>query len=404
MKFLNQKNLLYLTTLLTPLYFIRLEFFHLPTNLLEIFILLNLCTWLCISNTKKIKTDSQKLPWPLVLSISLILLGITLSIFSNNAILIGLGILKGWFILPLVFAYLLLVTLANELDLEKVLFSFYFSTTVVAIVGLFYKAFHLVTFDNRLSAFYLSPNQLAMYLAPGALIGFYFLAKTFQKNALLLKYLTSFSLAIILLALFYTYSYATWAALCLSLLLTYFFYFSKKQFFLLLIITTGFLLLFTLFQLNTPKFSSLIHFSERSSLASRLMIWQVSAKLLAEKPLTGIGPGNFQASYLALQPLFPPYLEWAVPQPHNLFLAFWLQAGFLGLLGFSLLLFFIFYALLKKIKKTPLAGVLFSFFLYLTLHGLVDTPFWKNDLAFVFWIFVAIFGLATSSLTKNNQC
>ena len=22
---------------------------------------------------------------------------------------------------------------------------------------------------------------------------------------------------------------------------------------------------------------------------------------------------------------FPPYLEWAVPQPHNLYLAFWLQ-------------------------------------------------------------------------------
>ncbi len=402
MQYLNQKNLIYFTILLTPLYLIRFELFNLPTNLLEVFIVLNLCLWFSVSNTKKIKTNLQQLPWPLVLSISLILLGILLSIFTNNAILIGLGILKGWFILPLLFAYLLYTTLEHKTDLARAFLSLYFSVSLVALLSLFYKIFNFVTFDNRLSAFYLSPNHLAMYLAPGALLGFYFLAKAFRESSLLLKGLTSLSFAIILLALFYTYSYATLAALCLSLLLTYFFYFSKKQFFLLLVITTGFLLLFTLFQFNTPKFSSLIHFSERSSLASRFMIWKVSEKLLHERPLTGIGPGNFQTNYLALQPLFPPYLEWAVPQPHNLFLAFWLQAGLLGLFGFSWLLFFIFYALLKKIKKTPLAGVLFSFFLYVALHGLIDTPFWKNDLAFVFWIFVAIFGLYKIKIFKDN--
>jgi len=402
MQYLNQKNLIYFTILLTPLYLIRFEFFHLPTNLLEIFILLNFCTWVSFNKIKRLKTTLNNLPWQLILSVSLILVGIVVSIFTNNAILIGLGILKSWFILPLVFVYLLFTILENENDLEKVLLSLYFSVTSVAIISLFYKVFNFVTFDNRLSAFYLSPNQLAMYLAPGVLIGFYFLTKPFQKNPQLIKFLTSFSLAIILLALFYTYSYATWIALCLSLLITYFLYFPKKQFFFISIITLSLLFLFTIFQISTPKFSNLIHLSERSSLASRLMIWQVSEKLLLEKPLTGIGPGNFQASYLSLQPFFPPYLEWAIPQPHNLFLAFWLQAGIFGFFGFSFLLFFIFYTLLKKIKKTPLAGVLFSFFLYTLLHGLVDTPFWKNDLAFIFWIFVAIFGLYKIKILKDN--
>jgi O-antigen ligase len=82
-------------------------------------------------------------------------------------------------------------------------------------------------------------------------------------------------------------------------------------------------------------------------------------------------------------------LEWAVPQPHNIFLAFWLQAGLLGFAGFLMLLFFIFNALFRILqdkKNATLAAPLLGFFLYVVLHGLIDTTFWKNDLAFLFWV------------------
>ncbi|KKQ00231.1 MAG: hypothetical protein US09_C0017G0018 [Candidatus Moranbacteria bacterium GW2011_GWD1_36_198] len=90
-----------------------------------------------------------------------------------------------------------------------------------------------------------------------------------------------------------------------------------------------------------------------------------------------------------MQKYYPPYLEWAVPQPHNIFLAFWLQTGFLGFIGFLFLLLFTFTTLwqqLKNKKNTALTAPLLGFFIYSILHGLVDTIYWKNDLAFLFWI------------------
>ena len=206
---------------------------------------------------------------------------------------------------------------------------------------------------------------------------------------------------IILLTLFYTYSYAAWIAVFLSATLTALFYLQKKKFFLLSLGLTVLFSFAALSQLNSQKFSSLIHFSQRSSLSSRIMIWKATEKMLLQNPILGIGPGNFQVKYLSLQAYFPPYLEWAVPQPHNVFLAFWLQSGLIGLVGFLLLLSFIFYQLLKKnqLKKISPELLLFSFFLYIILHGLVDTPFWKNDLSFLFWVYLGFFLV----LSRNAQ-
>ncbi|MEI7621090.1 MAG: O-antigen ligase family protein [Candidatus Moraniibacteriota bacterium] len=313
--------------------------------------------------------------------------------------------MKSWFLLPLFFSYLVFITLKDEFETEKALFSLYCSTSLVAIISLGYELTGFVTFDGRLQGFYTSPNYLAMYLAPGAILGVYFFTKTLQQNIKLSKK-TFFGLSLILtiLVIFYTYSYATWLALFASLLLTTYFYFPKNQFYLVLTCSCVLCLGLLASQANTQKFSTIIHFSERSSLSSRFIIWQASIKMLIENPLVGIGPGNFQTKYLILQPYFPPYLEWAVPQPHNIFLAFWLQSGLIGLFGFLFLLGFLFLQFLLEIKnkKTPLASVFFAFFVYLILHGFVDTPFWKNDLAFVFWVFVFLSLNYTIILQKND--
>ncbi|NCU42620.1 MAG: hypothetical protein EOM19_07995, partial [Candidatus Moranbacteria bacterium] len=121
----------------------------------------------------------------------------------------------------------------------------------------------------------------------------------------------------------------------------------------------------------------------------------------------GVGPGNFQEKYLEYQVYYPPYPEWAVPQPHNIFLAFWLQTGFIGFLGFIVLFFSSIYRagknilyFQKKEKKFFLMIVLFGFsFLLLTfVWGMVDTLFWKNDLSLLFWF--VVFSITTSTKVK----
>ncbi|OGI21597.1 MAG: hypothetical protein A3J06_01000 [Candidatus Moranbacteria bacterium RIFCSPLOWO2_02_FULL_48_19] len=104
--------------------------------------------------------------------------------------------------------------------------------------------------------------------------------------------------------------------------------------------------------------------------------------------LFGIGLGRFQEVYLEYQKYFPPYLEWAVPQPHNLYLAVWLQTGLLGLIGFILLVSRAIILLIKN-KSRESALLLGLLTLYL-IYGLFDTPFFKTDLAFSFWLVIAL--------------
>jgi len=122
------------------------------------------------------------------------------------------------------------------------------------------------------------------------------------------------------------------------------------------------------------------------------MVWSAAGKILADNWLLGIGPGMFQQYYLEYQKYFPvPYLEWAVPQPHNLFLAFWLQAGILGLIGFIWLIINFFRRLFNFFinQKSPLALSLMAIMVYILAHGLLDTTYWKNDLSLIFWTIIA---------------
>ena len=172
---------------------------------------------------------------------------------------------------------------------------------------------------------------------------------------------------------------------------------SKRSYFVrisLIALCGTIIALFLLFQMHGQKFSDLIHLNERSSLASRIMIWRSSWKMLENRPVIGIGPGNFQTTYLEYQQYFPPYLEWAVPHPHNLYLAFWLQTGMLGLIGFVLLTVFwsrhVITTRDRNEKKASLEWTLIGIMATLLLIGLLDTPYWKNDLAYSFWLLLAI--------------
>jgi O-antigen ligase len=156
-------------------------------------------------------------------------------------------------------------------------------------------------------------------------------------------------------------------------------------------------MLIVLTQFQQDKFQSLITLSERSSFASRMMIWKSAWAIGSDNWILGIGPGRFQETYLSYQRFYPPYLEWAVPQPHNLYLAFWLQTGLLGLIGFIVLLVSWIRYRLKLIcdssqdaDANKIRIILLVMILSMLVHGLIDTPYWKNDLSVVFWLLLLL--------------
>lgn len=380
--------------LFSPLYLVRFSVFQIPTNLIEVLIGLTIVLWFFRPKKNKCLFDIPKIYW---LSSLLIFLGIILSAFLNPNWTTETGIIKGWFVFPFLFALILFDQTNSPEKREKMLKFFYVSTSSVGLIGFFYLLNERLTFDGRLQAFYSSPNYLAMFLTPGIVIGFFSIAQIIlmKKHRGVPFYFLVFSLLIMLTALYFTFSYGAWLSLLLSLLLSLgltnlISRFQKLKVFLFIL----FLLILLFFlQLPHQKLATIVQFDPRSSLASRAMIWKAGWKIASDNSIWGIGPGNFQNKYLEYQKYFPLYLEWAVPQPHNLYLAFWLQSGLLGLLGFLLLVvswIMQMIRLLKKKKDGFLEAAPLAVLFYFLIHGLIDTPYWKNDLSILFWITIAL--------------
>ncbi|HOW60517.1 MAG TPA: O-antigen ligase family protein [Candidatus Moranbacteria bacterium] len=388
-KILSIENFFCLVIFSLPLYLYRLSLGGISTNLFEI-LAVSVMFFSFFKRKKLFINDFYGLPKYFIASVVLVVTGVLFSILLNNSYASGFSIFKSWFILPIIFSFMLYVFLDSEIFLEKIFMTIFLSTALVGAISIVYKILGIVTYDNRLQSFYLSPNYLAMYIAPGIFFGFYFLAKSFRKNAYGYGFFTNvFLLLLVLSPLYYTYSYGAWMAACTSFLVLIVLAAKKRKFLFIAIFLLTIAAAFVL-QINSPKFLDL--FSERSSWASRTMVWKASVLMIKQNPVWGVGPGNFQTNYLSLQKYFPPYLQWAVPEPHNIFLAFWIQTGLLGLAGFLFLLFYVFRILLDILrdnkKNAAFAAPIFGFFLYTVLHGLIDTPYWKNDLSFLFWVCV----------------
>ena len=406
------KILIFTAVFLIPTYLIRFRIFGIPTNLLEILIYLSFISWLL---------EKQKVDWKglfreykiYIISISLIFLGLILSTLINKNYQPGFGVIKGWFFDPLLFSFILIKIIKETKDVENILKTLYFSAFAVSLVALEYFFYGHLSYDGRLRAFYDSPNYLAMFLAPAIFIGIYLLKnkreETRNKNIVIIS-----SLIIIAFVIYLTHSYSAWISILLGLLIVE--SITKKTNKKIIAISFLIILFAFLSQLNNPKLKDIS--SDRSSLNSRMMIWKSSALMLKDNFIFGIGPGNFQNKYLEYQKYFPPYLEWAVPEPHNLYLAFWLQSGIAGLSGFALLIF----SWLKKtagaigsnqknsplrldvsssrIEARPLLAVSSGIIIYILLHGMMDTTYWKNDLSFIFWI---IFVLAEIQFSISKK-
>jgi O-antigen ligase len=370
---INLENFVGIILALLPLYLVKLVFLGVPLNFLEIMIGSAFVWWLLekrfIRPEWKIFLKNNK---SVFILIGIILLGLLLSTFFNDNLKAGLGVIKGWFIFPLALALI-----ATDLFRDKKTRALkFFYGGAVGVAALAWLGFFLgqITYDGRLQGIFNSPNYLAMYLAPAVMIG----AALFREN----KKKYALSLAIIFLAVYLTYSFAAWFVAAIVLGGLFFLSGRGKKLFIGFLILAG---LVFLLQIKTDKLNNLISLESRSSLASRSMIWESAGKIILDNPLWGIGPGNFQDKYLEYQKHFPPYLEWAVPHPHSLYLAFYLYSGVMGLAAFLLLMFAWFKRIVLQ-KKDAISIIALGIIIYFLLHGLVDTTYFKNDLAIIFWL------------------
>jgi putative inorganic carbon (HCO3(-)) transporter len=152
------------------------------------------------------------------------------------------------------------------------------------------------------------------------------------------------------------------------------------------------------------------------TLSERFTYWKAGLLIIRDHFLLGTGPDSFRVLYnpdaparphspnsYALKALdgqaFPSNYDPGISHPHNFFLDFWISSGVLGLAALFWLLgaFAIVLARLYR-RCAPLRkGDLLQRFLLgiaggmlaTLVHGLVDNSYFVDDLAVLFWLFIA---------------
>jgi O-antigen ligase len=130
------------------------------------------------------------------------------------------------------------------------------------------------------------------------------------------------------------------------------------------------------------RYRLILPFKGEKSSVARLSLWHTGTKMIKASPLLGQGLTGFGSNWYKYNT--DPHLG-HYNFPHNIFLNFWVDTGLLGLLSFAGLLLCGWWYGFKYRRNTYALG-LALFLLALTAHGLIDTPYLKNDLALVFWL------------------
>jgi O-antigen ligase len=434
-----------------PLYLYKVNFFGIPFTLMECFVYAVFLAFIIklFSGKKPGKylkdgwhlLRTQSFFWPVIF----ILLTAVISTFiTSDRIMmidsvtafygrkIALGILKGWIFAPIILFVLLFAVIRKGSDVLKMLNYYTVSALMLALWGLFQVlSVRYITADARASGPFESANYLALYVAPAVLYllirlkdvvfpldqmeKYSFWKLPFKRRKAPLEHPESlffiFGFLILALVLLFTKSYAAMMAVAGAAV----FYFgleyceyrkSKgKPLFslrlaasLLMVLIVAFL---AVFFVDPAKLSGVARFDLRNSSSVRVEVYTISTDLIKENWFTGIGLGQFPAYYQleSVRMLGHVPYEWNMLHPHNLYLAFWLNLGLAGFIAFCALIFTFLksahkslndFAFQKSAESDKLKMIGLSLMMIILLHGIFDTPFFKNDLAMIFWMIAAV--------------
>ncbi len=170
--------------------------------------------------------------------------------------------------------------------------------------------------------------------------------------------------------------------------------------FILILLVAGSLYLV---QKNTWKFQ--VNYGDAeyrysNSVASRWDIYTMNWHILLTRPLMGVGLNQYQSYFAAnhKEVLGHEYGEVDLPpHAHNFLVSIWTSLGALGLLAMIFLIADLFWT---HRLKPEYPGV-FAFTAIMT-HGLIDSYYWQQETAYIFWMIVLFTYLFETKATLHQ--
>lgn len=383
--------LLVVAIALLPLYYVRFSIFELPTNVVELLIVLGFVAALFSEQQPKpLKTQ-------LVIGTLLLLSGAAIGTLVADDTRTALGILKGWFVVPAMFCWSAW-KLFDQKSAHWLFQAIIFSVFLVSLYTILQWAGYLplIAHQNsggdlnqyveqgRALGFFESPNYVSMYLVPLLAIG---VAYIWSRTR-------SIIVVVLLAAPAVTAIYLSGSRAGLVALLTVGLISSLWRRSVKAVLVTAAVLLaaVAVVSLSAPR--------ENTSDQARLFIWREATKVVIDEPLTGIGPGQFQTELdkmLAADSYYQSDVRAYALHPHNLYLSMWLSAGVLGLLGLVLLLLHVLFTSIVESHISRIRVGILAAVAAIAVHGLFDSTYFKNDLSIIFFLTLALWQICEST-------
>ena len=378
---------LYLTVACLPLYVVRWHYGPLPTTLLETLIIVTVVLYVAMRWREGVRRPTSTI---YDIPILMLLLAGAISVFVAKDHRGALGLYRAYFIEPVALFYVAVGLLRQAEQRLNVVRAFAVGSSAFAALNLgafvHALAIHILNVGTAPSALYDDANPVAMFLEPALAFALGFL---FFGSTLRMKVMGAVWLAFVGSALVATFSKGSYAALLVLAVITLL---TVRRWRLPLlgalaagaVIATQIPLLYARLATTFP------------SINGRQEIFRASIDMIRAHPLFGVGLGGYTYLFRGVTPeIFP----------HNIWLTFWVEIGLLGLVAFAVIFFMLqwtgwrAWSGLPDIHRAEVWGVLGGLALWFT-HGLVDSPYWKNDMSAEFWIIAALL-LSTLTAARN---
>ncbi len=436
--------------LLLPLYLLRFNFI-IPMTFLEVMILIVFAVWFIknyrtlisqvrsVLKGKVVKNNLQyPFKWAIIFWLIVSFIAVGTAGWSNAA----LGVWRAYFFEPLLLFIVIVNTHQTKDKIICLLGSFSLSAIAVSVFA-FYQYltgnfipndFWASSTNRRATSFFPFPNAVGLYLAPiimllmGNLGRLLSSGKKFLENKWL--YLpTVLGIIFGLGAVIAAKSEGAIFALVIGFILFGLFGQKKLRLFTIgLVLVSGIAIsFFQPLRIYVEDRILLRNFSGQVRQAQ----WQETWQMLTDgKIVSGAGMANYQQAILPYHQegifvkdyrdpdfqrkvVFNEEFRNSVWQPleiylypHNIILNFWTELGIFGLAIFLwIIITFFYYAIrvFRHAKKSNIPdmylvlGVTLSLVVIL-IHGMVDVPYFKNDLSVMFWIIMAMMGVMYKNL------
>lgn len=376
-----------LLIILLPSYFVRFNIGPLPSTILELSFGALFLAWMVkyfrqdLQELKKFYIEQKSLIWLVCLLLSFS----TLGIFISWEPVKSLGMWRAYFLEPILF-FVLLIGRRQEIKKEDLILFLSLSTVSISIVAILQQITGqpilttLIKSDlqGRATSFFTTPNAIGLYIAPIIPLIIYGLKNSQSKK----RY--SLILFLALVAIVLSQSEGAIVALGFAGVVGLLLFGYKKIASLLVLLGIIAVLLIT------PVQQSLL-FKNRSG-QNRITLWGYTWTYLNKKPTNFIYGAGMSQFFRKIQ---RPVNDFKVMEsqifPHNIVLNFWSEIGVFGMVFFSSI-----YLLAVKFswqifqKNKYLGGAVLVSLLVFLVHGLVDVPYFKNDLSFIWWTILAI--------------